>query len=368
MIARIADGALRDGLSILDQCSSRSKNIDSDLVSRVAGLAGRESLYQLTDCIGLKNSSQALEIIASLYQNSYDMERLCVELINHFRNFLIVKTVKKSRELIVCTDDEYNSILESAKSFTLENIIFGLDLLQITLTRIKAGANSRIEMEMAFIKLCEPKLEQSVDAMLERIAQLERAVKNGVSTGKITDKQEPKTVSIPLIQESKPLGSSVAEMLKTEESKADSSVDNSPESATPVQPQKQESGEMPMAVQENPLPTQEESYNPVNGDFDQWQEFLDIIHKTDIALFGVLSNASAHLQNEHFVIDSPNPTIKEFIKIPTHLKAIKKAVFDLTGKAYKIGVCRPKSQSTQKRDLLEDLIHQAQNNIEIKFE
>ena len=368
LIARIADGALRDGLSILDQCSSRSKNIDSDLVSRVAGLAGRESLYQLTDCIGLKNSSQALEIIASLYQNSYDMERLCVELINHFRNFLIVKTVKKSRELIVCTDDEYNSILESAKSFTLENIIFGLDLLQITLTRIKAGANSRIEMEMAFIKLCEPKLEQSVDAMLERIAQLERAVKNGVSTGKITDKQEPKTVSIPLIQESKPLGSSVAEMLKTEESKADSSVDNSPESATPVQPQKQESGEMPMAVQENPLPTQEESYNPVNGDFDQWQEFLDIIHKTDIALFGVLSNASAHLQNEHFVIDSPNPTIKEFIKIPTHLKAIKKAVFDLTGKAYKIGVCRPKSQSTQKRDLLEDLIHQAQNNIEIKFE
>lgn len=368
LIARIADGALRDGLSILDQCSSRSKSIDSDLVSRVAGLAGRESLYQLTDCIGSKNSSQALEIIASLYQNSYDMERLCVELINHFRNFLIVKTVKKSRELIVCTDDEYNSIIESAKHFTLENIIFGLDLLQTTLTRIKAGANSRIEMEMTFIRLCEPKLEQSVDAMLERIAQLERAVKNGIPAAKTIDKQEPKTVSIPIIPESKPLGSSVAEMLKAEEPETQAPMDNPPESAVPVQSQMQEQSVIPPTAQENPLPAQEESFNAVNGDFDQWQEFLDIIHKTDIALFGVLSNASAHLQNEHFVIDSPNPTIKEFIKIPTHLKAIKKAVFELTGKAYKIGVCRPKSQSSQKRDLLEDLINQAQNNIEIKFE
>ncbi|MDE6767469.1 MAG: DNA polymerase III subunit gamma/tau, partial [Eubacterium sp.] len=112
LIARIADGALRDGLSILDQCSSRNKNIDSQLVSQVAGLAGREVLHKLTNCVNDKNSSAAMEIIAELYQNSYDMERLCVEMINHFRNFLIVKTVKKSRELIVCTDDAYNSILE----------------------------------------------------------------------------------------------------------------------------------------------------------------------------------------------------------------------------------------------------------------
>ena len=90
------------------------------LVSEVAGLAGREALYKLTDCINNQDSSSAMSVISELYQNSYDMERLCVEMINHLRNFLIVKTVKDSRGLIICTDDEYNSIVSSAESFTLE--------------------------------------------------------------------------------------------------------------------------------------------------------------------------------------------------------------------------------------------------------
>lgn len=78
LIARIADGALRDGLSILDQWRGRSKKIDSALVSEVAGLAGREALYKLTDCICTQNSSSAMTVISELYQNSYDMERLAL--------------------------------------------------------------------------------------------------------------------------------------------------------------------------------------------------------------------------------------------------------------------------------------------------
>lgn len=104
--------------------------IDSALVSEVAGLAGREALYKLTDCINNQDSSSAMSVISELYQNSYDMERLCVEMINHLRNFLIVKTVKDSRGLIICTDDEYNSIVSSAESFTLENVIYALDLFR----------------------------------------------------------------------------------------------------------------------------------------------------------------------------------------------------------------------------------------------
>ncbi|MBR2100593.1 MAG: DNA polymerase III subunit gamma/tau, partial [Eubacterium sp.] len=98
LIARIADGALRDGLSILDQCASRSKKVTSELVSIVAGLAGKEALFKLSECISAKQINEAINIIADLYQYSFDMERLCVEMINHFRNYLIVKTVNKSRE------------------------------------------------------------------------------------------------------------------------------------------------------------------------------------------------------------------------------------------------------------------------------
>lgn len=373
LIARIADGALRDGLSILDQCGSRSKNIDSALVSQVAGLAGREVLYRLTDCVNRKNSSAAMEIIAELYQNSYDMERLCVEMINHFRNFLIVKTVKKSRELIVCTDDEYNATVESAKQFTLENVIFGLDLFQNTLTSIKAGANSRIEMEMSFIKLCEPKLDVSQDALLERISQLERTVRNGVPAQ--TSAPSPAVTPAPKAENLREV--KIAEetatftvfpaadddkLFKKTETKKEETPQNIL-SQNPSEPAPQP--EITPDFNE-PAPISQ----PVSGvsEFEHWAEFLDIIHKTDIALFGVLSGAGAHFDSGRFVIDSTNPTIKQFIQIPTHLKAIKQAVLEVTGQPYKIAVSKPKAQSQQKRDLLEDLINQAQNNVKINFE
>ena len=180
LIARIADGGMRDALSILDQCAGRDEEVSEKLVSEVAGIAGRESLYELSSAVADKNSGNALNIIAALHQNSYDMERLCVEMINHFRNFLIVKTVSKSRELIICTDDEYERIRQNAARFSLPAVIHALDLFQDTLVKIKGGANARIEMEMSFIKLCEPKLDESSDSVLERIAALENALKTGV--------------------------------------------------------------------------------------------------------------------------------------------------------------------------------------------
>ena len=366
LIARIADGALRDGLSILDQCSSRSSNIDSDLVSQVAGLAGREALYSLADCISSQNSSKAVELIAQLYENSYDMERLCVEMINHFRNYLVVKTVKNNRELIVCTDNEYESLVESAKNFTLEKIIFSLDLFQTTLTKIKGGANSRIEMEMTFIKLCQPKLEQSMEAVLDRIGALERAVKNGVKVQtpvQIEVKQQEKvTAAVDIKPETKQEEAVVISEPKTQPQQKN----ETPQAAQPEV--SQEKPVTPAASTNETAVEQQANVSSGIEPFEQWEDFLDIIHKTDIGLYGVLRSAEAHLQNGYFVIDSTNPTVKEFIKIPTHLKAIKQAVFDLTGQSYKVGVTKQKKENSQKRDLLEDLINQAQNNVTIKFE
>lgn len=357
LIARIADGALRDGLSILDQCAGRQKDVDANLVAQVAGLAGREMLHRFAGCISSDDSAMAMELIAELYQNSYDMERLCVEMINHFRNFLVIKTVKNSRELIVCTDDEYNSTVESSKWFTLEKIIYALDLFQDTLTKIKSGANSRIEMEMSFVRLCQPKLDASYDALLDRISKLERAVKTGVQVvSSVSEKQIPaaeKSVSTPT--ETPPAAEEHPNL------KSEMQNDSADTDAVPVY------HEQP-PVQPSVQPVQSEPIAMGRSEFDQWPEFLDIIHKTDIALFGVLSGAGAHLDSGRFVIDSTNPTIKEFIKIPTHLKAIKQAVFELTGQNYKLAVSKQNAQTNQKRDLLEDLINQAQNNIEINFE
>lgn len=376
LIARIADGALRDGLSILDQCASRSKTVTSELVSEVAGLAGREILHKLADCVSSHDSSTAINLLSNLYQNSYDMERLCVEMINHFRNYLIVKTVNKSRELIICTDDEYNSIVDGAKKFTLESIIFALDLFQMTLGRIKSGVNSRIEMEMSFVRLCDPRLEESNQAILDRLSQLERTVKNGVSTQTVSQPAKTQTPVEPEPQEAQITEPSetVSPAIEPPVQETEPKNEPAPVKAPAVEPEPQPAIEPTNApVYNEPMPNSREEA-PVEPqqkqsvEFDQWAEFMDIIHKTDIALFGVLNGSSASIVGEHFVIDSPNPTIKEFIKISTHAKAIRNAVESLVGRPLKLAVAKKVTKSNQNRDKLEDLINQAMGSVDIKYE
>lgn len=359
LIARIADGALRDGLSILDQCAGRSKKIDSALVSEVAGLAGREALYKLTDCICTQNSSSAMTVISELYQNSYDMERLCVEMINHLRNFLIVKTVKVSRGLIICTDDEYNSIISSAENFTLENVIFALDLFQDALTKIKTGANARVELEMAFVKLCEPKLDVNIDSLVDRISKLERAVNRGVNVS-----QQPAAVegAKPVVEENK-------QEVKAEKAVEEIKNDTLPPitSSKPSIEPKALQGKNETAVNK-PQQTVNTDDSNTQYEFEHWGDFMDVIHKQNIALFGVLAGSRGYIRGEYFLIDSPNPTIIQFLKTPTYSKAIKQALYDVTGQSFKLGIFKKKATDAPKRDLLEDLIHQAEDNIKINFE
>lgn len=358
LISRIADGGMRDALSILDQCAGRNQKIDEKLVSEVAGIAGRESLYELSDAICNKNGGNALNVISKLHANSYDMERLCVEMINHLRNFLIVKTVDKSRELIVCTDDEYNTILSSADNFTLPSVIFALDLFQDTLVKIKGGANSRIEMEMTLIKLCEPKLEQSMDSVLDRISVLERAVKNGVAVKSAPVKTVvPETVSEPEPTEKKSVSIDTEKTAEIEKPTTEPIV-STPDSE-PLPP-------IPEAA-----PQTEQETAPTTGakrEFEYWADFMEAIYKSDIALYGVLNGAKAYVRDEYFLLASNNSTLNQFIKIPTHSKAIKNALYDVTGQNYKLGILKKKSDSGEKRDPLEDLIAKAQGNVNINVE
>lgn len=359
LIARIADGALRDGLSILDQCAGRSKEINSDLVSEVAGLAGREAMYKLSDCIANSDSNTAMSIISDLYQNSFDMERLCVEMINHFRNFLVAKTVRKSRELIICTDDEYNTILEASKGFTVESIVFALDLFQNTLVTIKGGASARIEVEMAFIKLCEPKMDESIASLLDRVSKLENAIKSGV-------KVQPTQTAVPAPKE---------EYVPKEEPKPQPKAEPTPEPTPEPEPTSVE--EEPPVQEQQPVvetpPVEHKTAPPVSDpnetvEFTQWGDFMDVLHRTNIPLFGVLSGSKGYVRGEFFLLDSPNPAVRDFIKLPIHSRSIKAALLEVTGVHYKLGLFkRQTEQSAPKRDPLEDLINQAQNSINIEF-
>lgn len=353
LIARISDGALRDGLSILDQCAGRNKTVTCELVSDVAGLAGKEALFKLSDCISSKDSNTAMTVISDLYQNSYDMQRLCIEMINHFRQFLVAKTVRKSRELIICTDDEYNMIVEASKSFSVEEIIYALDMFQNALVTIKGGAAARIETEMAFVKLCEPKLDDSTSALLDRISKLEMLVKNGVNVQPlpVADIAKPN----PVIPENK-IEEKPQPVATEKPAVAEENISSAPQ-------------EEPV-INSTPAESQAQNAQTANEDieFAQWDEFMDVLHTENIPLFGVLSGSKGYIRNDFFLIDSSNPTVVDFIKNSSSAKSIKKALYQVTGNKYKLGIYKRNTQSTaKKRDPLEDLINQASSSIKIEI-
>lgn len=353
LIARISDGALRDGLSILDQCAGRNKTVTCELVSDVAGLAGKEALFKLSACISSKDSNTAMTVISDLYQNSYDMQRLCIEMINHFRQFLVAKTVRKSRELIICTDDEYNMIVEASKSFSVEEIIYALDMFQNALVTIKGGAAARIETEMAFVKLCEPKLDDSTSALLDRISKLEMLVKNGVNVqpSPVADIAKPNPVIPENRIEEKPQPVATEKPAVAEENISSAPQEEPVINSTPAEPQAQNA-------------------QTANEDieFAQWDEFMDVLHTENIPLFGVLSGSKGYIRNDFFLIDSSNPTVVDFIKNSSSAKSIKKALYQVTGIKYKLGIYKRNTQSTaKKRDPLEDLINQASSSIKIEI-
>lgn len=361
LISRIADGGMRDALSILDQCAGRNEEVNEELVSRVAGIAGREALYELSAAVADKDSGKALDVIADLHQNSYDMERLCVEMINHFRNFLIVKTVKDSRELIICTDDEYGRIKLNSGKFSLPAVIHALDLFQDTLVKIKGGANSRIEMEMSFIKLCEPKLDESSDSVLERIAELENAVKNR-GFAAVPQAVQPAKEPVQTADNAPSVAEKVQPAVddsKTAETHATVSEN------TVKEPEQQIPQQEPQAQQNVSSQQPQGNFSPEQKEFSQWADFMEEIYKKDIALYGVLNGSAGYTRGEYFLIESKNNALRDFIKIPTHSKAIKNALYTITGNHYKLGLFKRKTEESKKRDPLEDLILKAQGNTDI---
>jgi hypothetical protein len=101
-------------------------------------------------------------------------------------------------------------------------------------------------------------------------------------------------------------------------------------------------------------------------EFMQWGDFLDALGRESKAMKGVLNGARGFIRGDLFLIDSPNATVGEFIKVKTNSRAIKKSLYEVTGKKYRLGIFKNTiGTTTVKRDPLEDLIAQAQGGINI---
>ena len=365
LIARISDGGMRDALSLLDQCTGHTKNITAETVLSVAGMTGKDHLFSLAETVRNKDSAKALDIISKLYGDSCDMERLASEMINHYRNLMIVKTVSDSEGLIVCTDDELRQYKEQSSGYTLENILYCMGLLQTCAADMKRGVNRRIEMEMTFIKMASPLLSDSNEAILARIADIEFALKSGSFTPKTAEARPqqaapaPVAPAVPSAPAAPAVPSAPAVPEKKEEPKAAAQSTAfdvpAPEYEMPAPaPSFAESGAS--------APVSDEPVADESTDVLPWAEVLSEILRTNPPLWGILNGSEAYINGDYVLIKSDNPTLSDFIKKDGNSRTVKEAVLRVTGKRYRLGLTRsaaPKAAATPKRDPLEDLISRA---------
>ena len=342
LIARIADGAMRDALSLLDRCSSHDGLIDSAAVASSAGLAGREYIFELCDCILQKDAAKALEVVNKLYNDSCDMERLITELTSHFRNLMVSKAVKNFQDMIICSQGEIEIIRQQSAKTTLATIMSCIDILTASASTMKQGANRRTSAELCIIRLCTPSLDGDLNAILRRLSELEAAVASGEITVKAED---PAPVREPEVKEEK----------QPEPTKATEPVS---------EPEKEE-----IPLPEPPPAPQEEQIVPQNTGtvpFDNWPEVLDMLYAKDKSLIAMLTGSSAFIHQGKYLLIKGSPVLELYLKTGDYSKTIKEAVTKITGKSYTLAVYNNKQEQAPKNPL-SDLVSKAKN-LGIKIE
>jgi DNA polymerase-3 subunit gamma/tau len=133
LLARLADGALRDALSMLDLCATGETRVTVEVVRRVTGLADKHYLFDLADCVHTGDIGRALTILGDLHSDSCDMDLLCAEFMNHLRSLMIIKTLRPASAvdaLLICTDDDFARLKIQADNCSLEDILYRLHCLR----------------------------------------------------------------------------------------------------------------------------------------------------------------------------------------------------------------------------------------------
>ena len=163
LIGRLADGAMRDALSILDTCAGVDNHVDEALVRRMAGVTDRGYLFEISDAIARQDSVAALEKIAELRQQSVDMRRLCMELAGHYRNLMLC-ALPGGTELLTGTSPEEEAAYAQRKDFPQGDAIRAINAFGQALEKMSRGTDQRIELELAVFSLTQPQVMASAPA------------------------------------------------------------------------------------------------------------------------------------------------------------------------------------------------------------
>lgn len=332
MLASVADGALRDALSLLDSCLAVSSHIDEEVVRNAAGLVSKTYLFELATAIINKNPTKSLEIIDRLYSESKDMARLCDELVEHFRALMLIKTIKNPRDILIMSDDEFEQAVTQSDYLSLADIVFYMDVLSRAYQRMGRGTGDRTELEMALVKLSATELDGTVEALTARVTALEKAVKRGITVNYAQSAQQSvqaeaaQSASVPNTQTEveEPFAKPEPEHKKAPVAKP----------APEVKPVAQRASVNLDELYDNAVP------------FARWVEVVDSLKSVSRSIAAAFAGSTAYESGNYLLIDTNNELAFDLLRQNGRRTEIKQTLLELTGKNYSLG---PYKRSTPKK-------------------
>ena len=211
LIARNSQGALRDALSILDQCMSfGNEKIEYNDVIELLGTVNIDELFELSQSIIDENTKKSLEILNEFIIWGKDIRNLINDLIDHFRNLMVCKVSKDLDEIISLPEESIERLKEQSQYVNINDLIRILNILSETQDSMKSSSNTRILAEVTIMKIAQPMFDESKEALIKRIENLEEKIESGNIK-----------VSTVQIEQSKDVKSQIIEDDKVEENKED---------------------------------------------------------------------------------------------------------------------------------------------------
>lgn len=181
VLARFADGSMRDGLSILERCISECGNtLTYDSVVSVLGITASDMVFKISEALIKNDTEQVLQLVGTVVDDGKDLNVFADTLTAYFRDLLVCKVAKEPESLLDETAEDMIKLKKQAEEVSFSLVSRAIDIL----TKAKADAkwvkNPRVIYELAFVRIAQPELEASNDAIAQRLDKLEEQIKDGV--------------------------------------------------------------------------------------------------------------------------------------------------------------------------------------------
>ena len=385
LIARLADGALRDALSILDTCAGVTAKIDADVVRRMAGVTDRSYLFRISDALEAQDGATALAQLAQLRQQSVDVKRLTEELIAHYRALMLAALPGGQSLLSGVSPEEEALYLEKGPQLGQREAIRAIRALGSALEHMTRGSDQRIELELALFGLSEPPQQPQavpvqaapVRAAAQPAAPQPFASATAVQPFASAPTPQPPIPSVPVVQpaaEPKPVKAepSVPSEIPVEQTSPVQTEELPPlpeeppvqqagmlpwdepaaQAAQPAAPVPAELESVPQPESPKPAPTpaakpvpekQQDAGQEGTALYPYWPQVVQQLQEKDPMLYTYLRKSKAYFDGTRVLIDG-GKTFRDFIRTnKDSQRLIKKLIKDVSGTAVPIGPYEPKS-------------------------